>query len=145
MSATVLGDAGPFVYVKPYIRLGDPTTGFEIECAATHVTLGPDQSENTVETFCGVFTSYKAEKWILTITGAMSYGPNGLWQLRSLVNSLIEFAVRPAVASAIGPSNPEAQGTGFLKGFPFIDADPGGATEADIVLGVQGIPTFPEA
>lgn len=141
MPTTALGDAGPYIVTKPYIQIGDTTTGFTIQCAATHVTLEPSQDENTVETFCGVFTSYKAEKWILTVTGAQSYGTAGLEALRALTNTIVDFVVRPS-DGVIGPSNPEASGTGFLKGFPFINADPGGASEFDIVLGVQGVPTI---
>lgn len=134
--------AAPHIYTKPSIRLGDATTGVQVECSATHVTLAPDQDENTIETFCGTFTSYKAEKWLLTVTGAMSYGATGLWTLlRPLAGSLIEFAVTPD-QGAVSAANPEASGTGYLKGFAFIDADPGGGTETDIVLGVQGIPDF---
>jgi len=140
--ALTAATAPPFIYTKPKIIIGDSTTGVQIECSATHVTLGPDQEENTVETFCGVFTSYKAEKWLLTVTGAVSYGTTGLWTLlRPLCGTLTPWSVQPD-QNAISVSSPEASGTGYLKGFPFIDADPGGASEVDIVLGIQGIPDF---
>jgi hypothetical protein len=135
--------APPFIYTKPTIRIGDVTTGVEIQCSATHCRLGVDQDENTVETFCGVFTSYKAEKWVLEVTAANSYGTTGLWTLlRPLCGTIVEFGVLPANGTAISASNPEATGTGYLKGFDFIDADPGGASEVSIVLGIQGVPTF---
>jgi len=130
--------APPFTIQHPYVLLGDITTGLEVHCAGTHLTMEPSQDENTVETFCGVYTTYKAEKWTITFTVAMSYGTDGFWnQVRPLVGTVVSFAIRPdeGVASA---DNPELSGTAMLKAFPFIDADPGTPSEVDVVLGVQG-------
>lgn len=131
--------AVPFTVVKPFIRIGDATTGYEIECSATHVTAEPSQDENTVETFCGVYTSYSSEQWVITFTVAMSYGAAGFWNLiRPLCNTKQQFAIRPDQATVVGPGNPEISGLAFVKAFSFMDADPGGTSEVDVVLGVQG-------
>jgi len=135
-------NANPAIITKPYIHLGATGTGVEFACACTNLEMSPDQDEKTVETFCGVYTSYGAEKWIITATVAMSYGTTGVWNnLRALCNTTVPFEVRPATGVA-SPTNPAATGTGFVKAFPFISAAPGEASEVDIVIACQGVPTW---
>jgi len=132
----------PAFITHPYIHLGTVGSGVEFACACTNLTMEPSQDEKSSETFCGVYSSYGAEKWTITATVSMSYGTNGVWNtLRPLVNTVVPFEVRPGTAVA-GPTNPSATGTGFVKAFPFIDAAPGEASEVDIEIACQGIPTW---
>jgi len=75
--------APPFIPVKPYLSVGTAPNLVTLICAAENVEVSPDQDENTVETFCGTYTSYKAEKWTITASSYMSYAStNGLWTAR---------------------------------------------------------------
>jgi hypothetical protein len=134
--------APPFIVTHPLIRLGDATTGVEIECAATNLDVNPDQDENTIETFCGSYTSYKAVKWTITVSVGQSYGTGGVWTLvQPMVGTTVPFEVQPDTAAA-SVDNPNMSGTALVKAFPFISAAPGEASEVDIVLAVQGDPDF---
>lgn len=134
--------AAPFILQKPYVRLGPTATGVNIECAGTHLVAEADQDENTIETFCGSYTSYKKAKWTVTFTLAQSYGANGSWTLiHPLCGTVVPFEIRPDVATA-SIDNPVMSGTCLVKQLPFIDADPGAASEVDLELKVQGDPTF---
>jgi hypothetical protein len=76
----------------------------------------------------------------------MSYTVStGAWApLRALANTVQPFEVRPSSAT-VGTSNPKAIGNVYVKGFSFIDAAPGEASEVDLVFACQGVPTFPTA
>ena len=135
--------ASPFVLVKPKISLGTAGTVVEFQCGANQVEAAPEQDENTVETFCGVFTTYKPENWTITVTALQSYGTNGLWtNVRPLCNTVQPFTLLPDAVAAISVSNPQMTGTAYVKGFPFLSAAVGEASEFDLELAVQGIPTF---
>jgi hypothetical protein len=135
--------AVPQFITNPYIQIGTTGSAVIFGTVASHVRLSPDQDENTVETFGGVYTSYKAEKWILEASVPMSYTTaTGAWTaLRAMANTTQTFEVRPS-AAVVGASNPKATGTVYVKGFSFIDAGPGEASEIDLVFACQGTPVF---
>lgn len=135
-------DAAPFILDHPYIRLGPTATGAEISCAGTNLTAEPDQDENTIETFCGSYTTYKPPKWTVTVTIAQSYGAGGSWTvIHPMCGTVVPFEIRPDQATA-SVDNPVMSGTAVVKHLPFIDAAPGEASEVDLVLAVQGEPDF---
>lgn len=135
-------NAPPFVITKPLIKIGATGSGVEFECAGTNLTVAVDQDENTVETFCGSYTSYKAPKWTVTVTIAQSYGTSGSWTLiHPLCGTVQPFVIKPDTGTA-SVSNPAMSGTAIVKQLPFIDAAPGEASEIDLELAVQGQPTF---
>lgn len=133
----------PFILVKPKILLGTAGSGVDIACAANQVTAEPEQDENVTETFCGIYTNYKAEAWTITVTAVQSYGVGGLWNsVRPLCGTVVPFTLLPNGAIAAGPANPSMTGTCYVKGFPFIDGAVGEASEFDLELAVQGVPVF---
>lgn len=136
----------PFILQKPKIELttiGGTPASVEIQCSANQVVAEPDQDETTVETFCGSYTSYKAEVWTITVTALQSYGTDGLWtKVRPLAGEVVEFVLLPDADAPVSVDNPEMSGTAIVKAFPFLDAAVGEASEFDLVLGVQGLPTF---
>jgi hypothetical protein len=135
--------APPFVPVKPKIRIGNGTTGVDIECAAGELVVEVEQDEATTETFCGTYTTYKAEVWTVTATVFESYGAAGLWNLvRPLVGVVQPFAILPDAAATVSADNPMMTGNCFVKAFPFFSGSPGEPTSFDLVLAVQGTPTF---
>jgi hypothetical protein len=135
-------DAAPFILDHPWVQLGPTGTGVEISCAGTNLTATADQDENTIETFCGSYTSYKAPKWTVTFTLAQSYGADGSWTLiHPLCGTVVPFVIKPDQATA-SVDNPVMSGTCVVKQLPFIDAAPGEASEIDLVLAVQGDPDF---
>jgi len=139
-------DQAPFILVKPKITLGPAATAVEFECGANQVEAVPEVDENTVETFCGTFTSYKPEKWTITITALTSYGVDGLWNLlRPMAGTKQEFTLLPDISMPIGPDNPEMSGECIVKPFAFLSAAVGESSDFDLVLAVQGIPAFDEA
>jgi hypothetical protein len=141
MADTVVS-APPFIVVHPLVKIGPTGSAVEFECPATNLDTAVDQAENTTETFCGTYTSYKAPKWTITITVAQSYGADGTWTLlEPLVGTIVPFEIQPDVA-APSIDNPNMSGTAMVKAFPFISAGPGAASEVDVVLAVQGEPTF---
>lgn len=132
----------PFIVQKPLIRLGATGQFVEIQCASTNLDIAVDQDENTVETFCGSYTSYKAAKWTVTVTVGQSYGTTGVWDLvKPMVGTIVPFAISPDVG-APSATNPVMSGNCLVKAFPFISAAPGEASEVDIELAVQGTPTW---
>ena len=134
--------APPFTLKHPVIKIGPTGTSVDIACPATHVDLTPDQSDNTVETFCGSYTTYKPAKWTLTATVAQSYGTTGTWNLlQPLMDTIQPFVLQPDNTAA-SATNPVASGTAYVKAFAFIDGAPGEVSEIDIVLAVQGTPTW---
>lgn len=134
--------APPFIFTRPLIRLGTTGAGVEIECASTNLDVTVDQDENTVETFCGSYTSYKAEQWTVTVTIAQSFGANGAWTLiHPLCGTIVPFIIQPQLG-APSVDNPVMSGSVLVKALPFISAAPGEASEVDLVLAVQGQPTF---
>ena len=144
MADTVLS-APPFILVKPKLTLGATGSQVEYECSANNVDVAVDQDENTVETFCGTFTSYKPEVWTITVTVLMSYGTAGFWNtVRPLVGTVVPFTVLPDATAAPGPDNPQMTGNALVKAFPFVSGAVGEASEVDFVLAVQGAPTWVE-
>ena len=137
--------AAPFVPVKPLISL-DTGAGNTVtfECAAESVEVSVEQDENTYETFCGSYTTYKPEQWTITASVFQSYGTAGLWTLvRPLVGTSRTFIFQPDGVAAVSVANPKMTGTAIVKAFPFYSGAPGEPTAFDLVLAVQGIPTFP--
>ena len=132
----------PWIVIHPYIAVGPVGSEVTFYCSATNLAVEVDQDENKTETFCGAYTSYKAPKWIITATSAMSYGAAGLWNLlQPLMGTTQPFEVRPDTAVA-APANPSMKGTCVVKWVDFINAGPGEISECDVVLAVQGAPTF---
>jgi hypothetical protein len=132
----------PWILLHPYIAVGPVGSEVEFHCAATNLAVEVTQDEKTAETFCGVYPSFKAAKWIITATSAMSYGAAGLWNLlQPLMGTQQPFEVRPDTAVA-SPANPSMKGTCVVKWVDFINAAPGEISECDVVLAVLGAPTF---
>lgn len=145
MTATPIVEAAPFVLVKPKITVGPAGSEVEFECGANQVEAAPDVDESTTETFCGTFTSYKPEVWTITITALTSYGADGLWNLlRPFAGTRQAFTLLPDASKPIGPDNPEMSGECIVKPFAFLSAAVGETSDFDLVLAVQGIPTFDE-
>jgi hypothetical protein len=136
--------APPFIPVKPVISIGTVGSAVDIACAAEELAVEVDQDDNTYETFCGSYTSYKPEKWTITATVFPSYGAAGLWNLlRPLVGTAQPFRVLPDAGASVGPANPQMTGTCIVKAFPFYTGKPGEPTSFDVEMAVQGVPTFP--
>lgn len=135
--------APPFILIKPKLTIGPTGSAVQFECGANEVEAIPEQDSVDTETFCGTFTSYKPEKWTVTITALQSYGAAGLWTLlRPLANTVAPFTVLPDASQPVSASNPEMRGNAYLPGFAFLSAPVGEASEFDLVLAVQGIPEF---
>lgn len=142
MSAVVV-TAAPFFPVKPLVKLGTTPATVEISCAGGDLVVAPEQDENEVETFCGTYKSYKAEKWTIVLTSYLSYGTTGLWNtVRPLVGTTVAFQLLPDAASAVSASNPKMSGTCRVKGIPFFSGGPGEPTSFELELAVQGTPLF---
>jgi hypothetical protein len=140
--ADVIVSAQPQFITSPFVKIGAGGSSVEFEVAATNIDVAVNQDENKVETFGGVYTSYKAEQWIISCTVAMSYGATGIWNnLRPLCGSVQPVEVRPN-SGAVATTNPKFTGNVYLKAFPFVSAGPGAATECDIVMALQGAPTI---
>ena len=136
--------AAPFILEHPSVIIGDQLTGVAIDCAGTNLTVGVDQDENTIETYCGTYTSYKPPKWTVTFTLVQSYGAGSTWELiHPLCGTEQPFAIKPDIATA-SVDNPVMTGTCIVKHLPFIDAPPGEASEVDLELKVQGQPAWGE-
>lgn len=143
--AVVTVDKPPFIVQKPSILIGPTGSEVEIMCAANQLDITPEQDSNDVETFCGIFTSYKPEKWTCTITCVQSFGASdGLWNnLRPLCNTIQPFLITPDSRVAISADNVGMAGTAYITGFAYLTGAVGEASEFDLVLAVQGDPTFP--
>jgi len=137
-------DVAPFILNHPRITLdAGGATPVSIECSANEVHTNVSQDETTVETFCGTYTSYKPEVWDVTLAALGSYGTEGLWTLvRPLVGQTVTFELLPDKDVVVSVDNPLMSGTCLVKAFPFIDGAIGEASEFDLVLAVQGVPTF---
>ena len=134
----------PFILQHPKIELtAGAGTPVEIQCSANQVVAEPEQDENTNETFCGSYTSYKAEVWTITVTALQSFGTDGLWtKVRPMAGTVVDFTLLPDADAAISIDNPEMSGKVIVKAFAFLDAAVGEASEFDLVLAVQGEPAF---
>lgn len=134
--------APPHIWQRPLITIGATGSSVDITCAGTNLTVDVDQDENTVDTFCGSYTSYKAAKWTITVTIAQSFGADGSWELiHPLCGTLQPFMIQPAQGTP-SVDNPVMSGTAMVKQLPFADAAPGEASEVDLELAVQGDPVF---
>jgi hypothetical protein len=134
--------APPFILDQPLISLGATGSEVQIQCGATNLEVAVDQDENTVETFCGSYTSYKAPKWTITVTLAQSYGADGTWTLiQPMCGTIVPFQLQPNTTAA-SVDNPNMSGTVLVKQLPFISGAPGEASEIDLELAVQGDPVF---
>ncbi|HKE67387.1 MAG TPA: hypothetical protein VKB59_22500 [Micromonosporaceae bacterium] len=139
----VIVDRPPFVLIKPKLVIGTDPNTIEFECGANELDIAPDQDSNDVETFCSVFTTYKPEKWTITITILQSFGTDGLWNnLRPLANTIVDFLVIPDESQPISETNVAISGKAYMPGFAYIQAAVGEASESDLVLAVQGDPEF---
>jgi hypothetical protein len=135
--------APPFVFKKPAIKLGTTGSSVDIACAANQLVVEADQDENTIETFCGTYQSYKNPLWTITVTSLSSFGTGGLWNaLQPLAGTLQAFEILPDGAKVVGPDNPAMRGTCYVKWPAFLNGTVGEASEFDLELGVQGTPTF---
>jgi hypothetical protein len=138
-------NAPPFFLNKPTLTVGPEGAEVTYQCGANQVDASPEQDSNDTETFCGVYTSYKPEKWTVTVTCLQSYGPEGLWNaLRPLCNSVQPFTILPDSTQPVSDTNPLMSGNAYVTGFPFLSAAVGEASEFDFVLAVQGAPEFLE-
>lgn len=145
MAADVV-TAPPFIPVRPIIKITSGANSVEFECAAESFEVNVDQDETTTETFCGTYTTYKAEVWTITGSVFASYGVAGLWNLlRPMVGLVTTFEFLPDAGAVQGPSNPKMSGTCIVKAFPFYSGAPGEPQAFDVVIAVQGIPSFSTA
>lgn len=140
-AATV--SAPPFLPVKPIVKITGATDSVEIQCAAESFEVSVDQDETTTETFCGTYTTYKAEVWTITGTVFQSYGAAGLWNLlRPMVGVVTTFEMIPDASQPRSVSNPVMSGSCIVKAFNFYSGGPGEPTSFDVIIAVQGTPTF---
>lgn len=145
VSTPITVETPPFVLVKPAISLDDGTNAVRFECGANQIVAAPDQDENTTETFCGSFTTYKPEVWTVTITSLTSFGPEGLWNnLRPLVGKVCDLLIIPTGADPISETNVALSARALVKAFTYLDAAVGETSEFDLELAIQGIPEFLE-
>jgi hypothetical protein len=138
-------EKAPFILNHPKITVGAAAPGpvIEIQCFANELHTNVEQDETTVETFCGSYTSFKPEKWDVTLAALQSYGTDGLWnQLRPLVGTTQPFTVLPDGDQPVSADNPEMSGNALVKAFPFVDGVVGESSAFDLVLAVQGEPVF---
>lgn len=137
--------AVPFVFRKPAIKLGATGSSVDIACAANQIVAEAEQDENTLETFCGTYTSYKAPVWTITVTALQSFGTDGLWtQLYPLAGTTVDFQLIPDGTQPISVDNPAMTGQVYV-GYPdFLNGSVGEGSEFDLELGVQGVPDFIE-
>lgn len=142
-----MSEVAPFILNHPIIQVGDSTTtppGAQIQCSANEVHATVTQDDTVTETFCGSYTSYKAEVWLITLNALASYGDDGLWNLmRPFVGQVVPFILVPDGDQDVSVDNPAMTGTARVKAFSFIDATVGEASAFDFVLAVQGTPDFP--
>ena len=100
MPATATTYAAPFIIQKPIIKIG--ATGSRSRSSPRRRTC-PSRStrtENTVETFCGSYTGFKAPKWTITATIAQSYGAAGSWTLiYPAIRHGAKFVIQPGQAA----------------------------------------------
>lgn len=133
-------DPVPFFMTKPSIIIGPAATPvIELQCAANHVALTPEQDSSDYPTYCGNFTSYGAIKWTLTVTVLQSFGADGVWtKLRPVVGTSQPFRLLPDGDAVPSVDNPAQTGTAIVKAFPFWDGGVNEPAEIDIELTVQG-------
>ena len=137
--------ATPWVLVHPYISIGTTPNDVEIHCSATNLVVEAAQDESKKDTFCGAYITFKPVQWTITATSLMSYGTAGLWNLlQPLMGTVVPFEVRPDTGVA-SPTNPSMKGTAMLKWVDFINGAANEISECDVVLAVQGTPTFATA
>jgi hypothetical protein len=136
-------DQPPFILTKPELTIGPAGAEVTYQCGANEIDASPEQDSNDVETFCGVFTSYKPAKWTVTITALQSFGADGLWNaLRPFVNTIQPFLIVPDSTQPVSESNVAMSGEAFVPEFAYITAAVGEASEFDFVLAVQGDPDW---
>ena len=132
----------PYILQHPRITLdAGAATPIDIECMANEVHTNVEQDENTIETFCGSYTTYKPEVWDLTVNAVESFGTDGLWtKVRPLVGTIVDVELLPDRDAAVSVDNPIWYGPGLVKAFPFIDGAIGEASEFDLIVAMQGTP-----
>jgi len=134
--------AAPWPLVHPYLAVGPVGSEVEFHCSATNHKVEVAQDEDKKLTFCGSYTTYKPAIWTITATSLMSYGTAGLWNLlQPMMGTVQPFEVRPDTAVA-AVANPSMKGTCQVKYVDFINGNAGEISECDVVLAVQGTPTF---
>lgn len=147
-----MSDIPPFIIKHPELTIkagtgvpAVPATDVVLRCQGHAIAVEADQDENSFETFCGTYTSYSPEKWTITLSCYTSYGTDGLWTLmRPLVGLTVAFELLPDGDVAVGVDNPVMSGNAVVKSFPFLSGDVSDASDVDVVLAVQGEPTFGE-
>lgn len=145
VSTPITVDQPPFVLIHPLISLDDGTNVVEFECGANQVVAEPSQDENTTETFCGTYTTYKPEVWTVTITALTSFGDAGVWNnLRPLVGKVCDLLIVPDSANPVSVDNVALSARALVKAFKYLDAAVGETSEFDLDLAIQGIPDFLE-
>lgn len=133
----------PFIIQKPKISIGTTGTAVDIACAASQLAVEADQDENTAETFCGSYTSYKPPTWTVTVTVLQSFGTTGLWnQIYPLANTIQDITILPDASQPVSETNPELRAQAFVKYPNFLNASVGETSEFDLELAIQGTPTF---
>ena len=143
-----MADPVPMFLVKPLITLGDdtavPSTLVELQCSASNVDVASDQDETTAETFCAVFTNYKSPKFTITLTLYQSFGTDGIWaKLQPMFGTIQPFTLAPDADNPTGTiDNPLMFGTARVKYAPFLSGAVGEASDFDLELGVQGMPSY---
>jgi len=137
--------APPWVLVHPYISIGPTGSEVEFHCSATNLVVEAAQDEDKKISFCGAYVTFKPVEWTITATSLMSYGTAGLWNLlQPMMGTIQPFEVRPDTATA-SPDNPSMKGNCMVKWVDFINGAAGEISECDVVLAVQGAPTFATA
>lgn len=133
-------DPVPFFMTKPSIIIGPTATPvIELQCAANHVALTPEQDSTDYPTYCGNFTADGAVKWTLTITVLQSFGVDGVWtKLAPVVGTSQPFQLLPNGDAVPSVDNPAQTGTCTVRAFPFWDGGVNEPAEIDIELVVQG-------
>ncbi len=141
--AAVVIDGIPFIPKKPYIVIGTDPDTVQFECAAEDVTVEASQDENSIETFCGIYKSYKPAEWTATVSAYLSYGAEGLWNaLHPLANTIVDVEIRPDNADPVSESNPSMTGPAYLADISFLSTAVGKPNAVDVVLAFQGEPTW---
>lgn len=136
--------ATPHLYVHPSVII-DTT---EVECHFQMVTLIPEVTWNSVETYCnpgGEAPGRTAWRGVMRVR--MSYGTDSAWSFFSArANQIADFTIMPAEGTAPSADNPEATFEAYVGTLPFIpDHEIGASATFDLEFRVIGEPVFAES
>lgn len=139
-----MADPVPHFMTRPLLVIGPSASPImELQCAANNIEATPDQDENEYDTYCGSYQTLGPEKWNITATVLQSFGTDGVWtKLRPVVGTVQPFELRPDAPDPRGLDNPAMTGNALVKAFQFLNGGVNGPSEIDIVLKVQGTPTW---